>query len=90
MTTAPVLVVGGGPVGLEYKPSAPGEAHTREDLYEQLMGALAEARKQEIERGVTLVGPHRDDLLLKLGQLPAKGYASHGESWSYALASMIA
>lgn len=48
------------------------------------MAALAEARKQEIERGVTLVGPHRDDLLLKLGSLPAKGYASHGESWSYA------
>ena len=47
-------------------------------------------RKQEIERGVTLVGPHRDDLLLKLGRLPAKGYASHGESWSYALALRLA
>ena len=65
-------------------------AHTREELYEQLMAALAEVRKQEIERGVTLVGPHRDDLLLKLGQLPAKGYASHGESWSYALALRLA
>ena len=54
------------------------------------MGALTEARKQEIERGVTLVGPHRDDLLLKLGRLPAKGYASHGESWSYALALRLA
>ena len=84
------LAPGGGPVALDYKPSASGEAHTREDLYEQLMAALAEARKQEIERGVTLVGPHRDDLLLKLGQLPAKGYASHGESWSYALALRLA
>lgn len=45
------LAPGGGPVALDYKPSAPGEAHTREDLYEQLMAALAEARKQEIERG---------------------------------------
>ena len=39
---------------------------------------------------MTLVGPHRDDLLLKLGRLPAKGYASHGESWSYALALRLA
>ncbi|MFJ8360618.1 DNA replication/repair protein RecF [Streptomyces sp. NPDC093984] len=84
------LAPGGGPVALAYKPSAPGEAHTREALYEQLTAALADARKQEIERGVTLVGPHRDDLLLKLGQLPAKGYASHGESWSYALALRLA
>jgi DNA replication and repair protein RecF len=80
----------GGPVALEYKPSAPGEAHTREDLYAQLMAALADVRKQEIERGVTLVGPHRDDLVLKLGRLPAKGYASHGESWSFALALRLA
>ena len=39
---------------------------------------------------MTLVGPHRDDLVLELGQLPAKGYASHGESWSYALALRLA
>ena len=43
-------------------------------------------RNQEIERGVCLVGPHRDDLELTLGTGPAKGYASHGESWSLALA----
>ncbi|MFF1693595.1 DNA replication/repair protein RecF [Streptomyces sp. NPDC058257] len=84
------LAPGGGPVTLDYKPSAPGEGHTRDALYEQLIAALEEARKQEIERGVTLVGPHRDDLLLRLGQLPAKGYASHGESWSYALALRLA
>jgi DNA replication and repair protein RecF len=62
----------------------------REELYEQLLAAMAEARRQEIERGVTLVGPHRDDLVLKLGSLPAKGYASHGESWSFALALRLA
>lgn len=39
---------------------------------------------------MTLVGPHRDDLVLKLGAMPAKGYASHGESWSYALALRLA
>ena len=44
----------------------------------------------EVERGVTLVGPHRDDLTLTLGELPAKGYASHGESWSFALALRLA
>ncbi|MEV0846062.1 DNA replication/repair protein RecF [Streptomyces sp. NPDC049954] len=84
------LAPGGGPVLLEYKASAPGTAHSREDLYGQLLESLAEVRKQEIERGVTLVGPHRDDLVLKLGELPAKGYASHGESWSYALALRLA
>jgi DNA replication and repair protein RecF len=47
-------------------------------------------RTKELERGITLVGPHRDDLVLMLGDLPAKGYASHGESWSYALALRLA
>ncbi|MFD4115818.1 DNA replication/repair protein RecF [Streptomyces niveus] len=91
------LAPGGGPVALEYRSSSadPEGAGTqaprsREELYAQLMAALAGTRKQEIERGVTLVGPHRDELLLKLGQLPAKGYASHGESWSYALALRLA
>lgn len=51
-----------------------------------LRAELARVRPQEIERGVTLVGPHRDDLLLALGDLPLRGYASHGESWSAALA----
>jgi DNA replication and repair protein RecF len=78
------LAPGGGPVALEYRCPVVGSG--REELYGQLLAALAQTREQEIERGVTLVGPHRDDLLLKLGQLPAKGYASHGESWSYALA----
>ncbi|MFJ3922468.1 DNA replication/repair protein RecF [Streptomyces sp. NPDC090022] len=89
------LAPGGGPLGLAYRSSAgepvdSGAAQTREALYDVLLAALAEARKQEIERGVTLVGPHRDDLVLRLGELPAKGYASHGESWSYALALRLA
>ena len=45
---------------------------------------------QERERGVSLVGPHRDDLLLNLGDHPVKGYASHGESWSIALSLRLA
>lgn len=51
---------------------------------------LASVRNKELERGITLIGPHRDDLVLLLGDLPAKGYASHGESWSYALALRLA
>ncbi|MFE5861437.1 DNA replication/repair protein RecF [Streptomyces virginiae] len=89
------LAPGGGPLGLAYRSSVgepvdSGAARTREALCEALLAALAEVRKQEIERGVTLVGPHRDDLVLRLGELPAKGYASHGESWSYALALRLA
>ncbi|WP_199513254.1 DNA replication/repair protein RecF [Nucisporomicrobium flavum] len=62
----------------------------RPALEEALLASLAERRQAEIERGVTLVGPHRDDLTLSLGDLPAKGYASHGESWSFALALRLA
>lgn len=57
------------------------------DLYRE---KLASVRTKELERGITLIGPHRDDLVLLLGDLPAKGYASHGESWSYALALRLA
>jgi DNA replication and repair protein RecF len=56
----------------------------------QMLEALARLRPKELERGVCLVGPHRDDLVLTLGDLPAKGYASHGESWSFALALRLA
>ena len=52
--------------------------------------ALARNRRAELERGLTLTGPHRDDLLLRLNGLPARGYASHGESWSFALALRLA
>ena len=56
----------------------------------RLLDAMGRLRSKEIERGVCLVGPHRDDLVLELGELPAKGYASHGESWSVALALRLA
>ncbi|GIG30578.1 DNA replication/repair protein RecF [Cellulomonas marina] len=56
----------------------------------RLLEAMARLRGKEVERGVSLVGPHRDDLVLTLGGLPAKGYASHGESWSVALALRLA
>jgi DNA replication and repair protein RecF len=52
--------------------------------------ALARLRRQELDRGLTLAGPHRDDLVFLLNGLPAKGYASHGESWSFALALKLA
>ncbi len=59
-----------------------------------LLAAIAERRKDELDRGISLVGPHRDELLLTLGdgdlRLPVKGYASHGESWSFALALRLA
>ncbi|WP_403021819.1 DNA replication/repair protein RecF [Salinibacterium sp. GXW1014] len=52
--------------------------------------SLERLRRSELERAVTLVGPHRDDLLLRLNGMPARGYASHGESWSFALALKLA
>jgi DNA replication and repair protein RecF len=51
---------------------------------------VAERRGDELDRGMTLVGPHRDDLVIHLGPAPAKGFASHGESWSLALALKLA
>lgn len=57
---------------------------------ERFAEALQSLRPKELERGVTLAGPHRDDVLLLLNNLPAKGYASHGESWSFALALRLA
>jgi DNA replication and repair protein RecF len=61
-----------------------------EALEVAMLAELARVRGAELDRGVCLVGPHRDDLELALGQLPAKGYASHGESWSFALALRLA
>jgi DNA replication and repair protein RecF len=55
-----------------------------------LREALADARTSELDRGVCLVGPHRDELELSVGEMPARGYASHGESWSLALALRLA
>ncbi|MER6973189.1 DNA replication/repair protein RecF [Nocardioides sp. NPDC000445] len=67
-----------------------------ESLRQAILAELARRQKDELDRGISLVGPHRDDLLLFLGhgagaeRLPVKGYASHGESWSFALALRLA
>ncbi|MEI3867692.1 DNA replication/repair protein RecF [Microbacterium sp. CCNWLW134] len=60
------------------------------DVVAQFRAALAARRPAELDRGVTLVGPHRDDLVLRVRGLPVKGYASHGESWSVALSLRLA
>ncbi len=62
----------------------------REFLEAALLSALSARRDAELERGMCLVGPHRDDLELRLGDQPAKGFASHGESWSFAVALRLA
>ncbi|MFE9956311.1 DNA replication/repair protein RecF [Micromonospora sp. NPDC005299] len=86
------VAAGRGAAGIAYRPSVelPESTTDRAALVEALGAALTASRSAEIERGTTLVGPHRDDLALTLGPLPAKGYASHGESWSYALALRLA
>jgi DNA replication and repair protein RecF len=56
-----------------------------EDAAHLFRAAIARLRNSELDRGLTLAGPHRDDLVLRLNGLPARGYASHGESWSFAL-----
>jgi DNA replication and repair protein RecF len=61
-----------------------------ESLEAVMLKALAGVRASELDRGVCLVGPHRDELELSIGSLPARGYASHGESWSLALALRLA
>lgn len=63
---------------------------TKGEIAEMFRAALQAKRSKEIDRGLTLVGPHRDDLLLSVRGLPVKGYASHGESWSIALALRLA
>jgi DNA replication and repair protein RecF len=83
----------GGPTTLEYRSSLGPEVDLvpdRDLLAAALLAEVAKVRRNELERGVSLVGPHRDDLVLQLGPMPARGYASHGESWSYALALRLA
>jgi DNA replication and repair protein RecF len=86
------VAAGRGAAGMAYRSSLDllDVAPDRPALETALARALTESRAAEVERGVTLVGPHRDDLALTLGPLPVKGYASHGESWSYALALRLA
>jgi DNA replication and repair protein RecF len=91
VTKAYDAVAGGnGAAAIAYRPSLELPDPDRPALEAALAAAMARARTAELERGTTLVGPHRDDLGLTLGPLPAKGYASHGESWSYALALRLA
>jgi DNA replication and repair protein RecF len=71
--------------GLEYIETA-----NQDEVAALYRAKLESVRAKELERGLTMVGPHRDDLVLLLSNLPAKGYASHGESWSFALALRLA
>ncbi|SMC96161.1 DNA replication/repair protein RecF [Kibdelosporangium aridum] len=91
----------GRPASISYKSSiaeslepsygvSGGDRADPEIVADALLAAMAANRSQELDRGVSLVGPHRDELELILGEAPAKGYASHGESWSYALALRLA
>jgi DNA replication and repair protein RecF len=79
---ADTVSLAGRAVGSETAPSAA--------TVERFRAALAFQRRNELERGLTLVGPHRDDILFELNALPVKGYASHGETWSFALALKLA
>jgi len=87
---------GGAAPGAAF-PSATGEpvqedlrTLTVEELTEAYVRAFAASRRKELERGISLVGPHRDELELVLGEAPAKGYASHGETWSMCLSLRLA
>ncbi|MGY1803222.1 DNA replication/repair protein RecF [Blastococcus sp. SYSU D00922] len=67
-----------------------GAVPSAAELTAAMRERIAERRNDELDRGMTLVGPHRDDLVIHLGPAPAKGFASHGESWSLALALKLA
>jgi DNA replication and repair protein RecF len=79
------------PLNLSYLNSwLPVDLIDRPDIEKFFRAELEKRNNDEIDRGVTLVGPHRDDLNLQLSDLPAKGYASHGQSWSIAIALRLA
>jgi len=77
-------------LNITYLPNVAAENMTLNDLVVAMKQKLQERQEDELDRGLTLVGPHRDDLEIMIGELPAKGYASHGESWSVALALRLA
>jgi len=77
------------PASISYKSSTEGVSREVPNNVEVFAKRLEEVAYQEIERGTSLVGPHRDDLHLQIGDFPAKGYASHGESWSMAISLRI-
>ncbi|KGI66163.1 DNA replication/repair protein RecF [Mycolicibacterium rufum] len=77
--------------GIEVVETEAAAGNADPEIFEAaLLDALSRRRDAELERGVCLVGPHRDDLDLRLGDQPTKGFASHGESWSMALALRLA
>lgn len=76
------------PAHIAYKATI--DTSDRDVLEAVMLAELGTKRQREIERGISLVGPHRDDLELHLGTAPAKGFASHGETWSYAIALRFA
>jgi DNA replication and repair protein RecF len=76
--------------GILDEASLPADPLSPSGTADAFRAALARLRRQELDRGLTLAGPHRDDLVFLLNALPAKGYASHGESWSFALALKLA
>lgn len=87
------LVAGGPGVRISYISGVDDTAEPdagADDIAQALLSAMARRRKDELDRGITLVGPHRDDLQMVLGDAPVKGYASHGESWSAALSLRLA
>ena len=85
------LIDSGATVVMDYTASSvDGPLDDAGAVREALLAALVERRREELDRGITLVGPHRDELALRLGETPVKGYASHGESWSAALALRLA
>jgi DNA replication and repair protein RecF len=85
------VLSGASEAGISYKSSLEEELpEQRDELTTLILAKFKSERKKEVERGLTLVGPHRDELLIQLGQDVAKGYASHGESWSLALALKLA
>ncbi|AAT88112.1 recombinase RecF [Leifsonia xyli subsp. xyli] len=86
----PQLTISGAHVEDEDDDSVADMTSAFGDTTDVFRQALAGVRWKELERGLTLVGPHRDDVLFELNGLPAKGYASHGESWSFALALKLA
>ena len=76
------------PAHISYKSTI--DISDREVLDAVMLAELGAKRQREIERGISLVGPHRDDVELHLGSTPAKGFASHGETWSYAISLRFA
>jgi DNA replication and repair protein RecF len=77
-------------LNIKYFPNVSSESMALTDLVTAMKEKLQERQQDELDRGLTLVGPHRDDMEIFIGELPAKGYASHGESWSVALALKLA